>query len=99
MCRYGSVRTGGAEGLSGNLLVLMWNISALAMFYIAPVLKGAATINAIAPVTFFLAAVVTSLWVRERYDRQVRNNIPSLCCFVFLHAIKCLKMMNNCLLL
>ena len=47
----------GAEGLSGNLLVLVWNVSALAMFFVAPLLKGAVTINAIAPATFLLAAV------------------------------------------
>eukprot|EP00729_Bicosta_minor_P024394 gene24394-16446_t len=65
---YGSAA--GAEGLSGGLIVLVWNLASCLTLGLAPLLTGAQTINAVTAGTFLLAALVTGVGVRESYSRQ-----------------------------
>eukprot|EP00035_Acanthoeca_spectabilis_P003608 m.94350 g.94350 ORF g.94350 m.94350 type:complete len:478 (+) comp12232_c0_seq1:156-1589(+) len=59
----------GAEGISGNLLVLVWNLTSFVMFFLAPMIQ-AMSINVIAPGAFLLVAIGTAVLIAEKYSRQ-----------------------------
>jgi len=59
----------GAEGLSAGLIVLVWNSAAFLMLFVAPLLQGAATVNALTTATFVLAVIVAAGGVTESYGR------------------------------
>lgn len=66
---YASVDGKGAEGLSGELVVFVWNAAAALTLLVAPSADGAEAVNVLTPAVFLLCGLSLGC-VTESYGRR-----------------------------